>query len=424
MSSYHQPAPAPARPRPRPRPPPINKRNIKWEQRYNELKQYKTIHGNTNVPQSYRENTQLGRWVRRQRLEYGSVINSSTGDSDIDSNANTSELTQYRIQKLMDVDFVFHLKRDVWYQRLEELKEFQSMHGHVRVPQPQSQSQSQLGLSSQNIALGSWVRNQRAMYNRLINENDQNQGDDSSHTYNFLTEERIELLNSVGFCWDVQEENWLEHYEKLVLFHQEHGNVHVPSRYRKDPALSRFVQHQRRNKASLTPERINLLEELDFCWGNRNDLHWWENYEAICRYKEKQGTVSVGSHYHDFKLYNWVNNTRRKCKEYCEFVTKSTFTGEQLLNGDCDSAVSGLNRERIDALRKIDFYCLPCIDSNGDITTTGRPKKEKETSRLKKEGGRRQATTWARTPKLPSPTSTLKKEKEKKAFIPFPWDEI
>ena len=41
-----------------------------WEQRFEELKQYKRIHKHCNVPQKLKENPRLGAWVAMQRTQY------------------------------------------------------------------------------------------------------------------------------------------------------------------------------------------------------------------------------------------------------------------------------------------------------------------------------------------------------------------
>lgn len=42
--------------------------DLAWNQRFEELKQFKSIHGHTNVPQKYENNPSLGAWVARNRL--------------------------------------------------------------------------------------------------------------------------------------------------------------------------------------------------------------------------------------------------------------------------------------------------------------------------------------------------------------------
>ena len=43
------------------------KRITNWETRFNELQDYKALHGNCNVPRNYQHNKQLGLWVYNQR---------------------------------------------------------------------------------------------------------------------------------------------------------------------------------------------------------------------------------------------------------------------------------------------------------------------------------------------------------------------
>jgi hypothetical protein len=396
---------------------PQNKRKTLWEQRFVELEQYKRKHGNANVPQNYKRNTPLGRWVRRQRLYYGAIIEEE------DALEHSDDLTTYRIQKLMDVDFSFHLRLDVWSQRLQELKEFIEIHGHSRVPIQDGSKWSKLGL---------WVRNQRTMYNRMMNKatSDNDLGESDTEMYNFLTEERIELLNSLeGFSWDVQEDIWMEQYEKLAHFKEKFGHSDVQSRYKDEPSLSRWVQHQRRSKDSMGKERLRLLDKLDFVWGDKNEMNWWENYDALCQFKEKFCTCIVPKTYHDRKLYNWANNTRRKCRQFSEIISSK----EQILSSECDSVVPGLDSERIEALRKIDFCVLPEIGKDGTISARTQ---ENDARRSNKRSSSRSSKAVQRKTQLlqkrPNPAIGKKEsvplitppKKENGAFVPFPWDEI
>ena len=41
-----------------------------WQRMLSELKDYRDLHGDCDVPQSWAENLQLGRWVSKQRQRY------------------------------------------------------------------------------------------------------------------------------------------------------------------------------------------------------------------------------------------------------------------------------------------------------------------------------------------------------------------
>jgi hypothetical protein len=47
-----------------------NSHEAVWEERHNELHQYKRVHGHCIVPSQFDENPQLGVWVKRQRQQY------------------------------------------------------------------------------------------------------------------------------------------------------------------------------------------------------------------------------------------------------------------------------------------------------------------------------------------------------------------
>lgn len=81
--------------------------------------------------------------------------------------------------------------------------EFTQKHGHARVP-----------INSKS--LGVWVGTQRKQY-RLKQK--------GKHSH--MTDERIEMLNKVGFVWEVN--IWNERFEELKQFHAEFDHFLVPA---------------------------------------------------------------------------------------------------------------------------------------------------------------------------------------------------
>jgi hypothetical protein len=49
------------------------------------------------------------------------------------------------------------------------------------------------------------------------------------------------MLNDIRFEWDHMEAQWLEQYEELLQYVNEHGNSLVPSRYELNPSLGNWV---------------------------------------------------------------------------------------------------------------------------------------------------------------------------------------
>lgn len=71
-----------------------NSHDAVWEERLKELKQYKSIFGNTNVPSKYEPNPQLAIWIKRQRRQYKFL-----------TEGKPSTMTPYRVEKLMEINF-------------------------------------------------------------------------------------------------------------------------------------------------------------------------------------------------------------------------------------------------------------------------------------------------------------------------------
>ena len=85
---------------------------------------------------------------------------------------------------------------------------------------------------------------------------------------NKLTQEKIDLLESIKFVWD-QKNTWFENYQKLKEYYEKEGNTLVPQR---SGALGLWVRQQKYNfkKNKLTQEKIDLLNQINFQWRIRN----------------------------------------------------------------------------------------------------------------------------------------------------------
>lgn len=79
-----------------------------------------------------------------------------------------------------------------------------------------------------------------------------------------VNDERVELLESIGFEWDPGKKEWMKKYERLVAYKQSHGTTFVPQEYKKDPQLKSWVNNQRHR--CKMQYRIELLNAIDFIW--------------------------------------------------------------------------------------------------------------------------------------------------------------
>jgi len=110
-----------------------------------------------------------------------------------------------------------------------------------------------------NKQLRSWATTQRSHYRFLC------QGKQSH-----LTEERVQLLDSVGFSWKTRED-WGTRFSELKTYHQQFGNCSVPRGYKIFPKLYRWINHQRLElrkfseglPSRLKNEQVNLLKGFE-----------------------------------------------------------------------------------------------------------------------------------------------------------------
>lgn len=148
-----------------------------------------------------------------------------------------------------------------------------------------------------NRRLGIWVSAQRQQYKIM------NQIPDAAKPRRSapLTQERIDLLNDIGFTWTIRSrdslgESWNQRLEELKAYKQRECHCLVPSRYTPNPELGIWVGTQRTQyrlyqraketgtgSTALNEGRIRELEELGFVWalrggeGKRDDEESLEN---------------------------------------------------------------------------------------------------------------------------------------------------
>ena len=95
------------------------------QERLQELTKYRAEHGSCNVPNKWKGNPALGKWVNAQRQYYRAK-----------NEGKPSSLTAERIARLEALGFEWTLRSlTPWESRLEELKAYKAEHSHVQVPQ-------------------------------------------------------------------------------------------------------------------------------------------------------------------------------------------------------------------------------------------------------------------------------------------------
>jgi len=78
----------------------LERSNTRWEQQFNDLKEYKRQFGDTNVQAGWEENPQLATWVNEQRRYLRKYVDNEDG----------AHISEEKIRKLLSVGFIFNPK--------------------------------------------------------------------------------------------------------------------------------------------------------------------------------------------------------------------------------------------------------------------------------------------------------------------------
>lgn len=194
----------------------------------------------------------LARWVGNQRVFYKYF-----------QNGDTKHIKAHRIDALKKLGFVWDIKEHRWMEWYYQLKEYKNINGHCRVR------------IKDNKELHHWASRQQREYSKM------KQGAPYS-----LGIERIKLLEEIDFDFEPlkfskrkvpisPEELWEQKYMVLKAFYDEHGHSQVNVRSLASShnltdwvayLRNQYLYFQDGKQSILNPERIALLEALNFQW--------------------------------------------------------------------------------------------------------------------------------------------------------------
>eukprot|EP00435_Cladocopium_sp_Y103_P015327 s274_g3.t1 len=179
---------------------------------------------------------------------------------------------------------------DDWERGIHEFCLFKELNRQVLVPQSYAVDGFELGL---------WVKNLRLANSKKL-----------------LSKTKVQLLDDLGFIWDVYGHLWEQGINRLRKYNAEHGHVLVPLRYETCDGfkLGRWVNRKRvaKSKGRLAKEQIAILDDLGFIWDVYGHL-WEQGINRLRQYKAEHGHVLVPWGYETsdgFRLARWVNVKR------------------------------------------------------------------------------------------------------------------
>lgn len=255
-----------------------------WEKRFEELVEFKSKHGNLNVPDANKANPLLDGWAKRQRKYKREGL-----------------MKTEKYERLKAVGFDFggpKQEKKPWMKQYESLVEFRNEHGHNDVPVHYTP----------NPPLYYWIGTQKQAYKK-----------------GKLAEDRVALMKEIDFDFSAKSrdrtpkkgtrggnkpfldpEEWERLVGKLEEYKEKHGDIDVPQRAGR---LGSFVHYMRFyvKGGKLAQNHIDRLNELGFSW-NVTDDRWNAKYEALAKYKTEHGNFDVPSGH---SLYSWVSYQRK-----------------------------------------------------------------------------------------------------------------
>jgi superfamily II DNA or RNA helicase len=295
-----------------------------WDGRYGQLLAYKAEHRDVNVPRYH--SSGLGTWVHHQR-----------------HNAKKGSVSKVRIQRLDEIGFDWNPVESQWMVQFEKLAKYKAKHGHLNLP---DRSSSKLGvwMSSQRAnrrngilttervrfldEIGfEWVPFGSAWnegFNKLIEYKAKYGSVDvpkkpitdlgtwvgvqrRARNKGEISEDRIRLLDEIGFVWDARDFRWEAMFKELSAYKEVHGHLNMPTT---STGLGSWVHIQRRAKrhGKLPEEKIRRLDEIGFSWAFI-DSRWEEKYSELVSYKAKHGNLCVPAALNG--LRQWLSVQRR-----------------------------------------------------------------------------------------------------------------
>ena len=273
------------------------KKEAEWRAMFRKLIAFHRIKGHADVPDRYKPDEKLGRWVStvrysEKRLEpwktkllktvgfkfsgdiqqqkennrkklFGKIrqyfikhghanVPETYKDSKLaiavaylrqyPERMSESERKQLKTWKFLFSEDIKQQWQDLWESSFEKLQKFKKKFGHCRVSS---------AFTDQPLAR--WVANQRK---------DEHEGK--------LPASRKKRLIAIGFSFykdieALQEKKWLAMYGKLMKFKKSFGHTIVKEGF-KDSKLAYWVQHQRQARTKMSRQRKRLLNEIGFVW--------------------------------------------------------------------------------------------------------------------------------------------------------------
>ncbi len=325
-----------------------NVNDMQWHKYYAALKEYYDDHGDINMSTQYINHggLKLGQWLSRMRLYYHDGIKNNI-------------LTTERIEALNDLGMVWNCHSKQWDENYDATKKYYEEHGDLNIPKDYK--------SEQGISLKVWLNNLRKRYDSLSDEQKQqlaaigfvsdsvhdskwfeafakaklyyeehgdlnvpndykcedgfalgrwirrHRQDASGKTQIKVTEERKELLDSIGMIWSIEKTNTNEKYLNACRdYYKEHGNLEVYGSIRyKNIDIGQWLSRRRLDysRGELSQDMIDDLNDIGMIWMSSKEYRWQQKYNLVKQHYQQYHDLNID----DKSLKLWL---KQQVKNY------------------------------------------------------------------------------------------------------------
>ena len=264
-----------------------NRLESAWAEGFAHAEAYKNEYGNLLVPAQYRspDGYALGRWISNLRQQRA-------------NGERQNLLNEERVAQLDKIGMVWDAVSERWEQNYAEALRYYSANGNLDVPAAYK--------APSGFALGAWMRNLRRLRRERADT---------------LSPEQIARLDAIGMSWgDGNNTRWMASYSAAKLYYEHTGHLNVPINYIAPDGtpLGKWVARQRvayqtpeKEHVRLTPERIQLLEQIGMQWQRPGS--WEHRYELAQEYLQAHGNLNIPIKYKaadGILLGNWLYRQR------------------------------------------------------------------------------------------------------------------
>lgn len=275
-----------------------------WELRYQRAKEYYEANGDLNIPAEYKtvEGFWLNKWLSNQRQAYNGELKNyrlteeqikkleaigmnwasysersweirySEAKSYYEKNSDLMPSAEYLTESGFKLNLWIIHQRDAWKKGILTNQQYElltaigmqwnagpSWEDNYSYAAAYFANNGNLGVlhsftTEDGMRLGSWLSNQRTLYNA-----------------GKLSAEQINMLDKIGMRWGSKhEESWQTGYAAAIKYHSEFGNLIVPIKYKDENqfSLGCWLDSQRKKlkKGKHSQDKIEQLNMLGMNW--------------------------------------------------------------------------------------------------------------------------------------------------------------